>query len=157
MMAALVDIETLILRPEPFVAQVPFAGEEGGVAIFLERLGEGELLELQLARVGCGQEPGVAPPRLAGGRTDVIRHARARGVTAGHDTRTRGAADGAGGVGAGEFHARSRKPIAIGRVVKRAAKGFQVAPSEIIDEKKYEVERLGFLISLSHSRAQECQ
>ena len=92
-----------------------------------------------------------------GGRTDVIRHARARGVTAGHDTRTRGAADGAGGVGAGELHARSREPIAIGRVVKRAAKGFQVAPSEIIDEKKYEVERLGFLISLNHSRAQERQ
>ena len=157
MMAALVDIETLILRPEPFVAQVPFAGEEGGVAIFLERLGEGELLELQLARVGCGQEAGVAPPRLAGGRANVIRHARARGVTAGHDARTRGAADRAGGVGAGEFHARSRKPIAIGCVVKGATEGFQVAPPEIIDEKKDKVERLGFLVSLNHSRAQERQ
>ena len=150
MMAALVDIETLILRPEPFVAQVPFTGKEGGVAIFLERLGEGELLELQLARVGCGQEAGVAPPRLAGGRANVIRHARARGVTAGHDTRTSGATDRAGGVGVGEFHARSRKPIAIGRVVKRATEGFQVAPPEIIDEKKDKIRRFVILIGLSN-------
>ena len=62
---------------------MPFAGEEGGVAVFLECLGESELLELQLARVGCGQEAGVAPPRLACGRADVIRTARARGGAAG--------------------------------------------------------------------------
>ena len=156
-MAALVDVKALILRPKAFVAEMPFAGEKRGVAVFLERLGEGEFFKLQLARVRRGQQARVAAPRLSGSGADVIGHARPRGIAPGHDASTRGAADRAGGVGAGELHARSRKPIAIGCVVKGATEGFQVAPPEIIDEKKDKVERLGFLISLNHSRAQERQ
>ena len=157
MMTALVDVEALIFRPESFVAQMPFAGKKCGVAVCLQRLGESEFLELQLPRVGRWQEARVPPPRLASGGTDIIGHARASGITAGHDARARGAAHGTRGVGVGEFHAGRRAPIAIRRVIKRTAKALEVRPAEVIDQKKNEVERLGFLIRLHQSRAQERQ
>ena len=42
-MAADVDVEALVRWPLSLVAQVPFAGEECLVAVFLERLGNGDL------------------------------------------------------------------------------------------------------------------
>ena len=104
MMATLVDVKALILRPKAFVAEMPFAGEKRGVAVFLERLGEGEFFKLQLARVRRGQQARVAAPRLSGGGADVIGHARPRGIAAGHDARARGAAHRTCGIGIGKLH-----------------------------------------------------
>ena len=45
MVAADVDVETLIRWPMAFFAEMPFAGEESLVAVLLESLGYGDFLE----------------------------------------------------------------------------------------------------------------
>ena len=153
-MAALVDVKALILRPEALVAEVPFAGEEGGVTIFLERLSESEFLQLQLACVGCGQQACVASPCPAGGSADVIGHTCAGGITTSHNARARGTAHGARGIGIGKLHPRGRQSVAVRCVVKRTAKGLEIRPAKVIDQKKNKVERLGFLFGEAETRCQ---
>jgi hypothetical protein len=140
--AAPVDVEALVLRPEPLRAQVPLAREEGRVAGVLHRLGQRDLLVGQSVAVGRGQQPRVSPPLarlVAAAGVDVVGHAHPLGVLARHDAGPRGRAHGARRVSVGEPHARRRQAVHVRRVVERAAAAAQVRPAEVVDEEEHEV------------------
>ena len=140
MVAADVDVEALVRWPLSLVAQVPFAGEKGLVAMLFERLGDGDFLERKVAAI-LGVEQGVGGAvRLAG---DPVGDIDANRMAAGHDAGACRTADGAGGVALCEAHAAPGQAIDVWRLVIRAAVGPDVGPAHVVHEKKQEVGLLG--------------
>ena len=103
------------------VAQVPFADAGRGVALRLERLGDGDFAGRQAA--------GRVPPQNA---VAVVAHAAADRVAAGEQGGPAGRADLGGGVEIGEPHPFGGHAVEVGRADARMPVAAQVAPAEII-------------------------
>ena len=137
--AAEVVVEALVFRPPASGAEVPFAGEEGGVAGGLEGFRERGRGEGEAIGVGRGAKLGVAFPVGWLRGADVVGDAGALGPLAGEDAGARGRADGARGVGIGELRAVAGEAIKVGRFVERAAVGAEVLATEVVGEEKDDV------------------
>ena len=134
--SALVDVESAVFRPEPFVAQVPLAGEEGGVSGLLEGLCQGTVV--------LGHVPGIighrkfdAPAfreRLARIRADVVGDAVPWRIDAQHDARARGTAHLAGRISLRESHAAAGKRVDMGRLVERTAFNADILDSVVVNQ-----------------------
>ena len=140
MMPSDVDVEALIGRPLPLVAQVPFAGEECLVAVFLERLGNGDLLKRKVATV-VGVEQGIR--RTVGLAGDPVGYIDPDRMAAGHDTGACRTADGTGRIAMREAHAAPGQAIDVWRLVIRAAVGPDVRPTHVVHKEEHEVGLLG--------------
>jgi hypothetical protein len=134
-----VVVEALILGPPALGAEVPLAGEERGVAGGLQRFCERGRIERQPVGVGRRQELGVALPCLRVRGADVVGDAGALRPLAGEDAGARGRANGARGVGIGEFRTVAREAIEIRCLVKRAAIDREIALAEIVGEEENDV------------------
>src|SRR5687767_2088468 len=62
LVAAHVDVEALVFRPEPFGSEVPFAGKKGRVPRGFHGLCKRRRVQRQAVIVRGGQQDGVAPP-----------------------------------------------------------------------------------------------
>ena len=140
MVAADVDGEALVRWPLSLVAQVPFAGEKGLVAMLFEGLGDGDFLERKVAAI-LGVEQGVGGAvGLAG---DPVGDIDANRMAAGHDAGACRTADGAGGVALCEAHAAPSQVIDVRRFVISATVGPDVRPAHVVHEKEHKVGLLG--------------
>ena len=140
MVAADVDVEALVRWPLSLVAQVPFAGEKGLVAMLFERLGDGDFLERKVAAI-LGVEQGVGG--VVGLAGDPVGDIDANRMAAGHDTGACWAAHGAGGVPLREPHTALGQAVDVWRLVKRAAVRTDVRPAHIVHKEEQEVGLLG--------------
>ena len=161
-----VHVEALVLRfvgvaGGHVVPKVPLSEMAGGVARGLERLGEGVVVGLQardrvrdVYAIAARQEPLLKRHfREVAAR---CRDAGAGGVLPGHDARTRGRAERAGGIRVGQPHAPRRQAVEVRRFVVGAAITAQVAGAEIIGEDQHDVGRLS-LRCLQASQRREQQ
>ena len=79
-----VHVETLVLRKESLIAQVPFANKACGITSGLEVFGDGCFFQWQLPLiVGLQELPFLLAP-------DPVRDIQSRGVFAGHQGCSRG-------------------------------------------------------------------
>ena len=119
-----------MLRVELPAAEVPLADRRGGVAGGLESLGDGHRLERQvLGPVGDRQLR--MRPLVAG---DPVGEVQPGGILAGQHGGAGRRADGAGGITAGEPHARGREPVDVRRLDNVAPLAGEVLPAQIVDE-----------------------
>ena len=144
--AALVDatkvvIKALIFGPPTRGAEVPFAGEERGIAGGFQGFGERGRVEGEAVGVVGGEERGVAFPRGGLRGADVVGDAGALGPLAGEDAGARGGADGAGGVGIGEARALAGEAVEVRSLVERAAVAAEVLAAEVVGEEEDDVGR----------------
>ena len=153
-----VDVEALLGGPE-FLgrSQMPFACEEGRIALCLERFGGRRLP----ARFGPGslreRHAIMERRRVEAARTlagEIVRRVNPRRILAGHDTETCRAADGISRIPAGKAHAASCQPIDIACLVKRVGiVCSDVHVSQVVDEDKDDI-RPGCLCALGLRRVQ---
>ena len=101
-MPADVNIKTLILRPMPLTAEMPFTGEESLVAVLLQLLGNGHLLVGEIVTI-------LRMQQLVGGAIALsrnpVRDVHPHRVATGHDTRARRTANRTRGVALRKPHA----------------------------------------------------
>ncbi len=148
--AADVVIKALLVGPVWFRAKVPLADVARSVAGGLQRLGDGDLVELHPVRVRRAEELAVPESDVLGrvlrGRpvldmpdVDIVGDADARGVSPGHDRGARRRAHRARGVAVGEAHPLRREAVDVRRLVVPAAVAGDVCPAEIVDEDQDDV------------------
>ena len=165
LIAALVFVVALVLGPEAFLgAEVPLAGEEGGVAGVFQGFGDGDLFERQAFQILGGEQFAIllreARERagLVGLRAaEEVGVARACGILAGLNAGARRRAHRAGGIGAGETHAARGEGVEVRRLVERAAVTAEITLAEIVGEDEDEVERLVGGVGLGEAQEEEEQ
>ena len=118
-------------------AEVPFAEHAGGVAGFLERLGQRDFIERQFGDiVDWSQRAGL--PIEAVDAADGV-DAGARAVLAAHETRAGRLAIGAAGVAARESCALGGESVDVRRFVILAAEAGDVGVAEVVGEDEDDV------------------
>ncbi len=137
-MSPLVDLEPLVLGEEPVVArvvQMPLAGEEGPVTGFLERLGDGDLLERQVVQIARGRSlrAFLALPRNPVGDPDPHR------ILAGQQRGARRGTHRMGRISLRESHRRGGKLVERRGLVKRRSVTTQVVVAQVIDQDHHNV------------------
>ena len=152
MMPSDVDVEALIGWPLALVSQVPFAGEECLVAVFLERLGNGDLLKRKVAAI-CRVEQGIR--RTVGLAGDPVGDIDPDRMPAGHDAGARRAADGTGRIAMREAHAAPGQAVDVGGLVKRAAIGPNVRPAHVVHKEEQEVGSLRLRMQSKRNYAED--
>jgi hypothetical protein len=136
-----VDIETLLFGKKAFAAEVPFANESSPVAGLFQCLGEGNLLQRQLAD---DARPFQLLIRTIAAPRQPIGEAKAGGIFPRENTRASWRTDGARGVGLGESHGAGRETVEVGGLVEGAAVTPKVAPAQIIRQDENNVGPMGF-------------
>ena len=132
--------------PGTLAPEVPLAREESLVAGLLHDLGQGDLGGPQVAVVLRGQVTVVAAgaaPSLPCPVSDPSGDAVIGGVLAGQYAGSRGTADLAGGVTAGELHAFLGDPVDVRALVIGGSLVAEVAPSEIVGQNENHIGLLG--------------
>ena len=139
MMAAFIDLESMMLGLRSIASEMPLAGEEGAVAAFLEGFGHGGGLSRKVVSVFRREDAVVALPLRARGCPNPIRNANAGRVLPAHDGSARGRANLAGRIAIGEAHPRLGKSIDVGSLVKGRALDGEVFDAKVIGENEYDV------------------
>ena len=139
MMAAFVDLESMMLGLRGISSEMPLAGEEGAVAALLEGLGHGGGVSRKVVSVFRREHAVVALPLRAGGCPNPIGDANAGRVLPAHDGSAGGRANLAGRVAIGEAHPRLGKSIDVGSLVKGGALDGEVVDAKIIGENENDV------------------
>ena len=139
MMAAFVDLESMMLGLRSIAPEMPLAGEEGAVAAFPEGFGHGDGLSRKVVSVFWRENAVVALPLRTGGCPNPIRNADAGRVLPAHDGSAGGRANLAGRVAIDEAHPRLGKSIDVGSLVKGGTLDGEVFDAKIIGENENDV------------------
>lgn len=139
MMAAFVDLESMMLGLRSISSEMPLAGEEGAVTAFFEGFGHGGGLSRKVVSVFRREDAVVALPLRAGGCPNPIGDANAGRVLPAHDGSAGGRANLAGRIAIGKAHPRLGKCIDVGSLVKSGALDGEVFDAKIIGKNKNDV------------------
>ena len=120
------------------IPKVPFSHDRRCVSLLLERFSNGGFIRIQPVGRDRSQHPTIAIRHM---------HPNALRIAACHYTRPRRGADPCGNVKMSEPSTLLRHAVEIRRAVKRRAKRFDIAVTEIVAEDDYEIRFL--LIRLS--------
>jgi hypothetical protein len=130
--APLVHVEALVFGIKPLRAQVPFAGEERGIAGYFQRLGQRDFGQRHAVDIGRRQQARLPPPVLGligAVRGDVIGEPQPLRIFSRQDAGPRRRADRTRRIRLCEFHPRGGQPIDVRRFVERAAETAEIAPT----------------------------
>ena len=125
------------------VAQVPFAEHAGGVAGFLQRVGDRDLIERQCGDVIDGPQRAALPVEAIDAADGV--DAGARAVLAAHQRGARRLAVRAAGVAARESHALGGQAVDVRRFVVLAAEAGDVGVAQVVGQDEDDVGFTGFV------------
>ena len=140
-MPADVDVKALILRPMPFTAEMPFAGEESLVTLRLQLLGNGHLLECEVVSILRMQQLIVGVIALA---WDPVRDVHSHRMSPSHDACAGGATNWTRCVALREPYAGGSEFVDMRRFMKFASVCTDIRPAHVVHEEEQKVGLLGY-------------
>lgn len=129
--SAQIYVESLLLGPKAFAAEMPFADESCPITGLLQRFGKSHFIERKVAENLGTLQLLVGP---VGAAWKPVGQPEARGIFSGENAGASGRTDGTRGIGLGKPHTAGGEPIEIGGFVKGAAVTTEVASAEVIGE-----------------------
>ena len=138
--ASNIDIESLILGPMAFTAEMPFAGKERLVTVRLQLLGDGHLLQCEVVSILWMQQLIVGVIALA---WDPVRDVHSHRMPPCHNACAGGAANWTRCVALREPYAGGSEFVDMRRFMKFASIGADIRPAHVVHEEEQEVGLLG--------------